>query len=343
MQASSPAAKRLAARLLPVLAAIGGLCGLLMLVNPQSMLTALHGFDGTTLVPVLLLTLGFYLLQGLRWHFLLRNVGVAGRIRDHQLINLAGQTMTAVVPLGDLTRALLASRSSGIAFGATAATVTVQELTFSLLVVAAAAPGLARLPGGFILMGAVTVAIAAVIAILTVPRLFAAVHHVVAATPGLRRFAGDIATLRDEVCKLLSRPGVLAGSLLDLGRVVTATASLLLILRGLHIDVLGWWDVALVLAVSSIGGALSLLPGGVGANEASVVGVLVIFGVNPAAAAAVAVVQRLSLTLVPAAGGATAYLILRRRRPRTPELHHRMPAETFAATAVAMESACAAA
>jgi uncharacterized protein (TIRG00374 family) len=333
MQASSPAAKRFAARLLPVLAAIGGLCGLVMLVNPHSLLAALHGVDGRALLPVLLLTLAFYLLQGLRWHFLLRHVGVAGRLSDHQLINLAGQTMTAVLPLGDLTRALLASRSSVVAFGATAATVTVQELTFSLLVVVAAAPGLARLPGGFILMAAVTAAIVAVIAILTVSCLFAAVHRLVAATPGLRRFAGDIATLRDEVCRLLGRPGVLAGSLLDLGRVVIATASLLLILRGLHIDFLSWWDVALVLAVSSIGGALSLLPGGVGANEASVVAVLVIFGVNPAAAAAVALIQRLSLTLVPAAGGATAYLILRRRRPRTLELHHRTPMEPVCAAA----------
>ena len=98
---------------------------------------------------------------------------------------------------------------------------------------------------------------------------------------------------------------------------IAATASLLLVLRGLHIASLGWWDVALVLAVSSVGGALSLLPGGIGANEASVVGVLVVLGVSPPAAAAVALVQRLSLTVVPAVGGALAYLALRRRHRRT--------------------------
>lgn len=74
-----------------------------------------------------------------------------------------------------------------------------------------------------------------------------------------------------------------------------------------------------------------MLPGGVGANEASVVGILVLLGVNPAAAAAAAVVQRLSLTLVPTAGGGLAYLALRRRNQHArngqlsdPEVGHRL-------------------
>ena len=127
----------------------------------------------------------------------------------------------------------------------------------------------------------------------------------------------ELETLQREVCRLLRRSDVLAGAVLDLGRVICATVALLLILRGLHVDFLGWWDVALVLAASFVGGALSLLPGGIGANEASVVGVLVVLGVNPAAAAAAAIVQRLTLTLVPAAGGAIAYLVLRRRQTLT--------------------------
>jgi uncharacterized protein (TIRG00374 family) len=313
----NPRAKQVAARVLPVVAGFGSLAALLAVVNPRSVATALGSFDGWTLLPVLLLAVVFSFLQGLRWHFLLRAVGVAGRVIDHQLINLAGQTMSAVVPLGDLTRALLASRTSDVEFGATAATVTIQELTFSLLVVAAAAPGLAALHVGVMWMLAVAVGMIAIIAVLTVPRLFEGARRLSAATPGLRRFTADIEALHREVRRLLGRADVLAGSVLDLGRVIAATASLLLVLRGLHITSLGWWDVALVLAVSSVGGALSLLPGGIGANEASVVGVLVVLGVSAPTAAAVAILQRLSLTVVPTVGGALAYVALRRRRTRT--------------------------
>ena len=308
--------KRLAARVLPIAAALSGVGGLLMLANPQSVAVAVGRFDMRVVLPVVLLVLLFYVLQGLRWHLLLRHVGVAQGLADSQLVNLAGQGVTAVLPLGDLTRALMVSRTSGVQFGRTAATVTVQELTFTLLVVAAAAPGLSRLPAGLLWMTAVITGIAAAIAVLMVPRLFSGARRVIAATPGLRRSLADIEALQRETRHLLGRPDVLAGSALDLGRVVIATAALLLVLRGLHIDSLGWWDVALVLAASFVGGALSMLPGGVGANEASVVGVLIVVGVNPAAAAAAAMLQRLSLTLVPAVGGAVAYALLTRRRRR---------------------------
>ena len=300
--------------MLPVAAAVSGVGGLLLVANPQSVAVAFGHFDPWVVLPVVLLVLVFYALQGLRWHLLLRHVGVRTTLSDSQLVNLAGQAVTAVLPLGDLTRALMVSRSSGVQFGRTAATVTVQELTFTLLVVATAAPGLSRLPAGLLWMAAVITGIVAVIAILTVPRLFGGVRRVVGATPGLCRSLRDIDALQRETCSLLRRPEVIAGSALDLGRVITATAALMLVLHGLHIDTLGWWDVSLVLAASFVGGALSMLPGGVGANEASVVGILVILGVNPAAAAAAAIVQRLSLTLVPAGGGAVAYLVLRRRR-----------------------------
>jgi len=312
-----PGATRLMSRLLPLVAGLCGIAGLLVFVNPRSVATAFGRFDAWTLLPALLLVLVFYLLQGLRWHLLLRNVGARGRITDNQLINLAGQALTAVLPLGDLTRAVLATRSSGVEFGATAATVTIQELTFTLLVVAAAAPGLAHLPNGVVWMLAVTVGIIAIVALLTVPRLFDVARRSAAATPGVRRFIRDIEVLHVEVRRLLGRRDVLAGAVLDLGRVFCANAALLLILRGLHIESLAWWDVALVLAASFVGGALSLLPGGIGANEASVVGILVMLGVNPAAAAAAAILQRVSLTLVPTVGGSLAYLVLRRRRTLT--------------------------
>jgi glycosyltransferase 2 family protein len=283
------------------------------LVNPQTLVRALARFDAWTLLPILLLCAGFYVLQGFRWHLLLRHVGVRAKASRNQLVNLAGQALTAVLPLGDLTRALLVSRSSGVELGAAAATVTVQELTFTLLVVLAATPGLLHMPHGAVWMLVVVAGILAIVAILMVPRFFQAVRRAIAVIPGLRRFLGDIETLQREVRRLLCRADVLAGAVLDLGRVLCATGALLLILRGLHVASLGWWDVALVLAASFVGGALSLLPGGVGANEASVVGVLVLLGVNPAAAAAAAILQRLTLTLVPTAGGGLAYLALRRQ------------------------------
>ncbi len=302
------------ARALPMVLAVAALASLLVAVDPGSVLRSAAGFDLWLVLPLLLLAVGFYLLQGLRWHQLLDAVGVRQPIADSELINLAGQSVSAVLPLGDLTRALMVSASSGVEFGAAAATVTVQELTFTLLVVLAAVPGLGRLHDGVIWMLAVVAGVGAVIAILTVNRAFRLARVMVSSMPILRRLLGQIEALQREVRQLLSRPRVLAGSVIDLGRVMAATAAMMLILRGLHINSLGWSEAALVLAVAYVGGALSLLPGGVGANEASVIGMLVVLGVDPAAAAAAAILQRLWLSGFATLGGLTAYAVVHHRQ-----------------------------
>ena len=298
-------------------AALAGVAGLLLAVNPESVGSAFARFDMWTLAPVIALMLAFYALQGLRWHLLLRATGAHVRVKDSQLMNLAGQAMTAVVPLGDLARAMLASRASGVDTGAAAATVTVQELCFTLLVIAGAMPALGHLPNGLWMVVVVFGGIIGVLALLTVARLFRPVLGVVRSTPLLRRCAGEIESLQWHTSRLLRRPDVLMGATLDLGRVIAATAALLVLLRGLHVVSLGWWDVALVLAASFVGGALSMLPGGVGANEATVVGTLMLLGVHPGVAAAAAILQRLTLFVVPTLGGAAAYLALRRRTTTT--------------------------
>ena len=301
------------ARAVPALFAVAALASLLVAVDPRSVARSAQRFDLGLVFPLVGLVVSFYLLQGLRWHLLLRAIGARQRVSDSELVNLAGQSVSAVLPLGDLTRALLVSASSGVEFGAAAATVMVQELTFSLLLVLAAVPGLGHLHKGVVWMLVVVAGMAGIVAILAVPPVFAVARRLVSIAPGSRRFLGQIDALQREMRHLLGRADVLAGTAIDLGRVMIAIAGMLLILRGLHVSSVGWWETALVVAVSYVGGAVSLLPGGIGANEASVVGILVVLGVDPAAAAAAALLQRLWLSGFSTVGGLLAYAAVRRR------------------------------
>src|SRR6202035_160799 len=114
-------------RILIGLVGLAGIAGVIVFLNPSHVGAALKGFRLVLIVPIVALSLLAYALQGVRWHFLLRDVGTKLRMRDTLLINLAGQTITAVVPLGDLTRAAFASEAAGTDFGVVAATITVQE------------------------------------------------------------------------------------------------------------------------------------------------------------------------------------------------------------------------
>ncbi|MGA2283558.1 MAG: lysylphosphatidylglycerol synthase transmembrane domain-containing protein [Candidatus Dormibacteria bacterium] len=299
-------------RLVPLVVGLAGVLGLLMVVQPSRVLGALRGTDLRLVGAAMLLTATFYVIQGVRWHFLLRAAGVRLRLRESVLINLAGQTVTAVLPLGDLTRALFASEATGAPFGAAAAAVTVQELTFTALLVLSATPALMGIPGGWLITAVVLGGVAGALLILAVPVIYGPIRGLIGRLPLVRHGAGQIDTLRRESVVLLTHPLAMASGVIDLARVALAAGALQLLLHAMHIQ-RAWWLAVLVVAVAYVGGALSFLPGGIGANEASLIGVLVGFGVPAGQAAAVALLERLLLTGVPSAVGILAYLLIHRR------------------------------
>lgn len=262
---------------------------------------------------IVLLFVALYALQGARWHGLLREIGSRLGLADSLLLNAAGQAITALVPLGDLTRALFASQASGQSFGKTAATVTVQELSFTLMLVLLALPVVLTHHLGVWVVVTTVVGMAGIVLILTVSRVFCAVHGVIARIPLLRRLLPAIDELQHGTADLLHRPQTVIWSVLDLVRAAVAVTIFWLLLRGLTPGGLSWTDSGFILAVSMIGGAISLIPGGIGANEAGVAGLLLLFGVAPGDAGAAAILQRALLTGVALVFGYAAYRV---ERPR---------------------------
>jgi len=94
---------------------------LLVILKPAQVGRALASFQLALIPVIVLLYAAIFGLQGVRWHFLLRDAGARFRVWDSVLLNAAGQTITALVPLGDLTRAAFASEASGEDFGTIAA------------------------------------------------------------------------------------------------------------------------------------------------------------------------------------------------------------------------------
>jgi uncharacterized membrane protein YbhN (UPF0104 family) len=304
---------RLLRRALPVAIALAALTGLVLVVNPRSLAGALSRFNPLVAPLVVLVAASWFALQGVRWHHLLRVAGSGLRLADSVLLSVAGQTITALLPLGDLTRAVFATEAAGMEVGAAAATVTVQELTFTLFLVLLATPGMIALHLGAGIVGAVIAGVLAIFAILTVPPLFAAVRGAAALLPMPRRLLEQVDELQRETVRLLRRRDTAAWSLLDLARAAVGATVLWLIVQGLDPGAIGWWKAAFVVAVAYVGGAVSFLPGGTGANDASVVGLLVLLGLDPGTAGAAALLQRVVFTGLATGLGLTAYLVARRR------------------------------
>jgi uncharacterized protein (TIRG00374 family) len=292
---------------------LAGIAAVIVFLNPSRVGFALEHFQLALIVPILVLSVFVYILQGIRWHFLLRDVGTTLRMRDTILINLAGQTITALVPLGDLTRAAFASSADGTDFGTVAATVTVQELSYTLWLILSALPAILALGYGLAAVIPVAVGMALIVVVLTVSPVFRRFHNLVAHIPFLNKLLPAIDELQQETSTLLHRPDALALSVLDAARVVVAVTTFWLVLEGLEPGRVGWWQAAFVLALATIGGAISLIPGGVGANEASVAALLIFLGFASGSAGAAAVIQRGLMTGLSVILGFGAYTLINKR------------------------------
>ena len=291
---------------------VAAIVALVLAIDPADFARAIAHFQVVLLPAIIAVSIFYYVVQGIRWHFLLIDVGIRLRLREVVLITLAGQA-TALLPLGELTRAVLVTQASGGEFGAAVAAETVQELLYTFILVLFAIPGLLALPhalGGIV---AIIVFIAAIFTGMTWCPVYRWLRLLVAHTPLLRRLLHQIDELHNDLVVLMRKPGTITWSWLSALQAAAMITALWLVAQAVAPGELSWKSAALVFAVSNVAGLLSLIPGGIGAYEGSIVGLLVGFGVNPGTATAIAVVQRLANQGVATAVGFVSYAAARRR------------------------------
>jgi glycosyltransferase 2 family protein len=302
----------LARRILPPAIGVAAVVALVLGIDPTAFVHAIGHFRYQLLAPIIVVSVAYYLLQGVRWQQLLRAIGVRLPMGDTILINVAGQA-TAVLPLGELTRAVLVTEATGTAFGAVVATVTVQELIYTMVLIVFAVPQLIGVPHALPGVVAALVLTALVFLSLSWCPAYRWLHTLVSRVPGVRRFLHDVEELHNDVVLLMRDRVTLTGAWISALQAACVITALWLVAGALAPGELSWEAAALVFAVSNVAGALSLIPGGIGAYEASVVGLLVGLGMNPGAAAAVAVIQRLADKGLATLFGFAGYAVAKRR------------------------------
>jgi uncharacterized protein (TIRG00374 family) len=300
------------AQLVPIGVGLGAIVALIVATNPFALGKALSHFALIAIPAALALSAAYYVLQGLRWHFLLHEVGDRLGVGDTILLSIAGQA-TSLLPLGELTRAIFVSEAASVDFGDVVATVTVQELIFMLILILIAIPGALSVHRALAGVIVALLGVLGVIAVLVVPALFHVVHRAVERTPVLRRFTAQVDSLQQETVVLLQRGDTLGWSVISVAGAAMGISLFWVIVNALHPGVLSWPMASFVLAAAYLGGAISLIPGGIGACEATVVGLLISLGVDPATATAAALLQRLADKGFGTLMGFIAYAIARRR------------------------------
>jgi glycosyltransferase 2 family protein len=274
----------------------------------------LGGFAWGAFALALLLSLGNYGIRFVRWVLYLRHLDLAVPTAPSLAVFLSGFALS-VTPgkVGELVKSYLLREIRGIPVATTAPIVVAERLgdLLALLVLAGIGVASYRVAIEALIAGAVLITIGLVV--LAWPRLFRALVDLVTAPQLTRRFRDRLHVFHDGI-RVLVRPVPLTWST-ALGVAAWACECI-----GFAVVLAGFPDTAvplglatLIYAATTIAGAVSFLPGGLGVTEGAMTLLLVESGGVDAATAVAATVLIRFATLWFAVGiGLVAMAIARR-------------------------------
>ena len=315
MSAPPIAQRHLRSAILITLLAFAGYALLLGGFDAAAAFGALAAIPPGVWAAILALSLCNYTLRWLRWHWLLGTSGHRVPAGRSLVMYVAGFAFTATpAKAGEAVRAAYL-RGEGVAVARTVSLLYLERwldgAAVALLAIGALGLWTGSLLHGLLLLGA----FAGAILLLASRRVMGALRR------GLERRSGRVSAWLAEVLasiESLLRLRLLAGGL-GLGIVAWGAEGIGLALVLAYLDA----DIAVLLAVgilagAMLGGAVMLLPGGLGGTEALMMAALVQAGASTGIASAATVICRVATLWFAVALGALAVLGLTLRSPAPP-------------------------
>lgn len=261
--------------------------------DTRQVLGALTSFPLQSLAAMVALTLGCYLVRAVRWHYLMRVMDHPIGAADAVYIQLSGMTMT-VTPgkVGEVLKGFLAREIATLPMASGVSLVFSERLADVVAVVALSTGALGVFADTTLGWGIAVAALVVGIGLLTSSRVHQIALDMATRQPWMKAHHEHAATVSRTVRTTLGlRPLVISVLL-------SATAwSLEGVAFWVCVSALGFHGLTLftavaVYAISTLIGAFTFLPGGIGLTEASMAGLLIASGMASADASAATLLIR---------------------------------------------------
>jgi uncharacterized membrane protein YbhN (UPF0104 family) len=259
-----------------------------------------------------------YLVRFVKWELYRRQLGIALGVPESFGIFLAGFVMSITpAKVGEVLKSFLLKERHGVPIATSAPIVLAERLTDLIALIGLAAVGaLSFHRGAWVLVagGALVGTLAVVVGVRPVgERLGRALGRL----PLLRRKADAIAELFRSAQVLCRAPNLPLPVLLSAAAWFCECIAMWVILNafpGISAD-LG--TVTFIYSLSTVAGALAMMPGGLGVTEGGMAGMLVLFvrNVRPGVASATTILVRLATLWFAVVVGFVALAALGRRKP----------------------------
>ncbi len=247
----------------------------------QQVLHTLHGFEWGLVPLILLLSLSNYLLRFVKWHLYLRWVEAAPISKMTSFVIFFSGLSMAITPgkVGEFLKPYLVRRANGTPLAVTAPIVVSERITDGVAMLVLASLGLLQVRNGWIVLVVMAILFVFFAVLLQRQAMVRSIMHRFERIAVIGKRIETLETLYESTWRMF-RPGRL------LFAVVISTLSwagecvaFFFVLKGLGFT--ADWHLLFVatssLAIATMIGALTLLPGGLGAAELSATGLLILF------------------------------------------------------------------
>lgn len=267
---------------------------MIVLSDAGEFVSASKIFDWMYLVPVIALVTANYLIRCERWHIYLSKIGIGLPRKRSYWMFLAGLSMS-VTPgkLGEALKGLLLRIEKGVRVERGVGVVFVERITDIVGVIALIAIGAVAFPYGLVSFAVIVCCVACVLGVVTSERLAGGVLRWLKKRPRFAKFGETLEAPLRDTRRLLTGRTLLQGTALAIAAWACEGVAFYLIVVGMDVDI----DLLVAIFIysfASVVGAVSMLPGGMGTTEATMIGLLLMVGTVASTASFVVVIARLS-------------------------------------------------
>lgn len=314
--------------LIPVILSVAVLVILVVaFADPTKLVGLMEGFHKIDLVYILLLLIGYEVVRGTQWHFLLRSLGIHVPLRTLVFAFAVGE-MTKSLPIGNYFQNYLLQQSKGTDFGRSSAATTIIVLTE----VAVSLVGVVILGVGSWTGWLRPVIVIGVAVFLLGAWTYHRLHHAGRAPRWIRehkammKAMAEFQQFKEGAADLFHPRILLIEALLSAMYLILAGAALYVVVRGLGVGTASFWQILAVYFFSLAFSLIFPLPVDIGVLEVSAVGAFLAVGVHRNSAVGTVLINRV-LTIGTAVFIALIAIIvlhgelraaLRQRAPKSP-------------------------
>ena len=266
--------------------------GLSLYADVGAVAAAFAKFRWSFIPAILALTLLNYLLRFYKWHYYLGIIGVNIRVKDSLAVFLSGLSMSVTpAKLGEVFKSYLLNRLNGTEVSRSVPVVFAERITDVLGLLILAAISFSTFRYGKEVLIAVLAVLLVLIMVIQSRSICNKLLQMSRSIPVIGRITDNLARAYESAYSLLRWRVLLVAVTLSIVSWGFECVAMYLVLRGFAVDVSVLLS-TFVFSFSSLAGAVSMIPGGLGIAEGSSAGLLMLSGIAKEIAASATVTIR---------------------------------------------------